>query len=128
MRFTQDSNLHGYTIQAIAEEGITVHTPEEGTKLLTSSFIISAERLITDWSPCRPEELQAEHLAAIIALNPEVVLLGTGQRLSFPPPALLHPLMEAGIGYEVMDSGAASRTYNVLHSEGRRVVAALLLP
>ena len=55
------------------------------------------------------------------------MLLGTGSRLHFPPAAVLMPLIAAQIGYEVMDTGAACRTFNVLAGEGRRVVAALLL-
>lgn len=58
---------------------------------------------------------------------PEIVLLGTGARLRFPPPALLRPLSAAAIGHEVMDTAAACRTYNILMGEGRRVLALLLL-
>ena len=56
-----------------------------------------------------------------------MVLLGTGGRLRFPPSAVLAPLIAAQIGYEVMDTGAACRTFNLLAGEGRRVLAALLL-
>ncbi|MFK7839672.1 MAG: Mth938-like domain-containing protein [Bdellovibrionales bacterium] len=58
--------------------------------------------------------------------NIDVVLLGTGAALTFPDPALKRVLKERGLNVEVMDSGAACRTYNVLMAEGRRVVAALL--
>ena len=128
MRFSQDTSSHGYTIHAVAANGVTVHSPEGGAVILESSFIIGAEKLITDWQPRSIEQLTVGHFAAIIDLNPEVVLLGTGGRLRFPPPALLTPFMEAGIGCEVMDTAAACRTYNVLNGEGRRVVAALLFP
>ena len=40
---------------------------------------------------------------------------------------LLAPLVEAGLGWEVMDTGAACRTYNILMAEERKVAAALLL-
>ena len=69
----------------------------------------------------------AEHLAMILPLQPELVILGSGSRLRFPHPSLLQALMAARIGVETMDTVAACRTYNVLAAEGRRVVAALLV-
>ncbi|MFN7753779.1 MAG: Mth938-like domain-containing protein [Pseudomonadota bacterium] len=87
--------------------------------------------------PTRPPEpmpdlvlagLRAELFDAIARRDevPEIVLLGTGARLRFPPMALLRPLSGAAIGYEVMDTAAACRTYNILMGEGRRVLALLL--
>jgi uncharacterized protein len=63
----------------------------------------------------------------LLPLKPELVVLGTGTRLRHPAPELIRPLIEAGIGLEVMDTAAACRTYLVLSSEGRQVAAALLL-
>ena len=63
----------------------------------------------------------------ILALDPEVVLLGTGQRQIFPGGRLSRRFFSAGIGIEVMDTGAACRTFNVLVAEQRRVVAVLML-
>ena len=91
------------------------------------SLVVSGERLITDWPVASLEGLQADHMAAIVELKPEIVLLGTGARFQFPPPALLAPLYKAGIGVEVMDTPAACRTYNILLGEGRNVVAALIV-
>ena len=82
---------------------------------------------VTAWTTTSFEELQAHHFERLLALRPEVVIFGSGARLRFAPPALLRPLMEQRIGVETMDTGAACRTYNVLASEGRSVVAALLL-
>ena len=67
-----------------------------------------------------------ETLAAIKTHNPEIVLLGTGRRLRFPPAALTRSLAAARVGLEVMDTPAACRTYNILTGERRRVLAALL--
>jgi uncharacterized protein len=36
-------------------------------------------------------------------------------------------LIEANIGYEIMDTAAACRTYNILMAEGRNVAAALII-
>ena len=58
---------------------------------------------------------------------PEVLLIGTGPRQIFLPPAVLRPLLMLGIGVETMTTQAAARTYNILMSEERRVLA-LLLP
>lgn len=71
--------------------------------------------------------LSAASLEAVCALKPALVLIGTGSRQHFPAPAVLRPLIEARIGFEIMDTGSACRTYNLLAGEGRRVAAALLL-
>jgi len=91
------------------------------------SLVVSADRVITEWPADSVEALSADHLAAIVELKPEIVLLGTGATFRFPDPALLAPLYKAGIGVEVMDTPAACRTYNILLGEGRNVVAALIL-
>jgi uncharacterized protein len=93
----------------------------------TTSLVVSAGRIVADWPAPSIADLQADHLAAILELQPEVLLLGTGARFTFPPQALLAPLYRAGIGVEVMDTPAACRTYNILLGEGRNVVAALIL-
>ena len=92
-----------------------------------SSLIVTSDRVVPDWPVASFAALAPDHLAALLDANPEVVLLGTGQRLRFPPAAVLRPLVESGIGYEVMDTGAACRTYGILVAEGRRVVAALIV-
>jgi uncharacterized protein len=72
------------------------------------------------------ESLEIAHFEWLRAQGAEIVLLGTGPRLRFPHPSLTRPLLEAGIGLEVMDTGAACRTYNLLASEGRKVLAVIL--
>jgi uncharacterized protein len=93
----------------------------------SASLVVNGERLVTDWPVTSIEGLGADHMAAIVELEPEIVLLGTGPRLQFPGPALLAPLYKAGIGVEVMDTPAACRTYNILLAEGRNVVAAIIV-
>lgn len=90
------------------------------------NLLLDARQIITGWAPGGFATLAAEDFAAIVALGPEVVLVGTGSRLRFPPVGVLRPLIEARIGYEIMDFAAACRTYNVLVSEGRAVAVALL--
>ncbi len=92
------------------------------------SLILAGEGPVRAWPPASFERLRAEDFALVLELDPELVLIGTGQRQRFPAPALLRPFIERGIGFEVMDTAAACRTYNILMGEDRRVVAALLLP
>jgi uncharacterized protein len=91
-----------------------------------SSLIVLPGSLVRDW-PATFEELSLRHFESIVALAPEIVLLGTGSVLRFPEASLLRPLIAAGIGFEIMDLGAACRTYNILVAEGRKVAAALLM-
>lgn len=97
-----------------------------GPQRLFHSLILLPNRLL-DWPVPTFETLTAEHFDAIAAHRPELVLLGTGARLRFPAPALCAALLGQGIGLEVMDVGAACRTYNFLAGEGRHVAAALIL-
>jgi len=98
-----------------------------GAKRHAASLVVSADRVIEDWPAASVDALAADHLAAIVELGPEIVLLGTGGAFRFPDAALLAPLYKAGIGVEVMDTPAACRTYNILLAEGRNVVAALIV-
>ncbi len=91
------------------------------------SLLVTSDQLITDWPPQSFGELLAQHFEQIRALNPEVVVLGTGACLRFPRTADTRALIQANIGLEVMDTGAACRTYNILMQDGRRVAAALLM-
>jgi uncharacterized protein len=90
------------------------------------TLALTAGRVLPDWGPAQFEQLEQVHFEAIAALSPQVVVLGTGARQRFPDPALYAGLLERGIGIEIMDTGAACRTYNILAGEGRRVVAALI--
>ena len=89
--------------------------------------VILPDRIVPGWAPAGFDALAAEDLAQLVALEPEIVLLGTGDRQHFPHPRLLAPLTERRIGVEVMDTRAACRTFNILVAEGRRVAAALVI-
>jgi uncharacterized protein len=80
------------------------------------------------WEPPGPSSLTFESFAAVLAEQDKIefLLLGTGAAQVFPPPALRHAFDEAGLGLEVMSTGAAARTYNVLLAEKRAVAAALM--
>lgn len=75
-------------------------------------------------------EVTIDSFAALSAEQPrvEILLLGTGSRIQAIPPVLRQGLREAhGVVLDVMDTGAACRTYNVLVAEARPVAAALLV-
>ena len=88
--------------------------------------LVSPEQPVVAWQVGGFDGLRAEDFAAVAALAPEVVLVGTGVRQRFVSPALTAGLTRTGVGVECMSTDAACRTYNILMSEGRRVVAAIL--
>ena len=90
------------------------------------SLIVLPDRIVEDWGASTFDEISPAHMVTLAGLDSEVVLLGTGRLLRFPRPELMRPLVQAGVGVEVMDLQAACRTYNILAAEGRRVAAALL--
>ena len=121
MKFALDQNDSGYSISGYEAGKIRIRG-----KVYDRSLLVMAHHLQTDWPPANAGELTSRHLREIVVLQPAVVILGTGERQVFPDPRIFIPLMDAGIGYEVMDSAAACRTYNVLLSEGREVLGAFL--
>ncbi|HEX7368846.1 MAG TPA: Mth938-like domain-containing protein [Rhodanobacteraceae bacterium] len=93
----------------------------------TSSIILARDKVIEDWPVTDAASMAPEHAEPIIALEPDVVLLGTGARQQFPSQAVLAAFLQRGVGVEVMDNHAAARTWDILASEGRNVVAAFIL-
>lgn len=94
---------------------------------LFRSFILSPQELRQDWPPRDVGELDAGLMQAVLDLSPGLVLLGTGVRQKFPSAEVMAACLTRGIGIEVMDNAAAARTFNVLATEGRKVVAAFLV-
>lgn len=94
---------------------------------IARSFIVAPDTLIEDWPVRDATALTPADLDAILALSPEVVLLGTGTRQVFPPPDAMAACLSRGIGLESMANASAARTYQVLAGEGRRVVAGFIL-
>lgn len=110
-----------YILRGVDAEGVRVNE-----RSLHGSFILTPMELIEDWRPQTVAELLPEDFEPILALNPSLVLLGTGEHQRFPSPAALAACLTRGVGIEVMSSAAAARTFNVLATEGRKVVAAFL--
>ena len=92
-----------------------------------SSLRVSHQSPAAPWTVATFSEITASTILEATKTQPEIVILGTGHRLRFPASGALAPLRDARIGFEVMDTAAACRTYNVLLSEGRQVTALLLI-
>ncbi len=122
MKFELDHGTGRYAIRGYRPGAIVVNA-----ETLTRSFIITADRLVRDWPPQGFEEMTAEHLDQIAMLRPEIAVLGTGKQLRFPSREITAPLARERIGFEIMDTAAACRSFMVLSAEGRRVAAALLM-
>lgn len=136
MKFNLEVSIGNYHILSYRPGQISLILPADADDVktiapdqetLSRSFVISPRELMRNWPPQRFEDLDPSHFAMLAKLQPEFVLFGSGARLRFPPPALTASLLNQGIGVEVMDTGAACRTYNVLIAEGRNVAAALLM-
>jgi uncharacterized protein len=95
---------------------------------LVSSFLLAPDKTIENWPVDNVSQLGADEVDTLLALQPELVILGTGQRQTFPSAAFMAGFLRKAIGIEVMDNAAAARTYNLLAGEGRRVVAGFILP
>jgi uncharacterized protein len=122
MKFSEDKIDQGYYISGYEPGVIHVNGSPK-----TASFIISHEQLIEDWAPAHVDELRSQHLELLLQLQPELVLIGTGEVLRFPSMAHYACLIQHNIGVEIMDSTAACRTYNILLNESRKVVAGIIL-
>ena len=120
-RWEQDQRAEGPVIQGFTSRGFSIDGGIYESLLLTPVRVES-------WTPPPITELTTEHLALLLALEPqpEFLILGTGAVMAFPPRALVRTLEERGIGLEAMDSRAAARTWGMLRGEGRWIAAALM--
>jgi uncharacterized protein len=99
-----------------------------GEEWLYGHLILTADRIISDWVIESPSRIDLASLGPVIALDPEIILLGTGPELVLPDVDLMAQLAAERIGLEIMSTAAACRTFNLLVHESRRVAAALLNP
>ncbi len=120
MKFTLDSRTDINLIRGYGAGEVRI-----GQQVLRVPCIVTAERIIEDWSATGVQALAETDLETIFQLQPEVVLLGTGARQEFPAGAIRQAFAARRVGLEVMDLGAACRTFNILVQEERRVAAAL---
>ena len=121
MQLTAESG-HGNLIRSFVPGELRL-----ADQVVETHVILSADKIIPDWSPAPLAELSIADFEQAMALEPEIILFGTGARQQFPDNALMTAIMRKGFAFEVMGTAAACRTFNVLVSEYREVVAALLI-
>jgi uncharacterized protein len=120
----QPDKSNSLTINAYGPGWIEVN----GQKFMHSLVVSSLQGASPNvWEVSRFEDLTPADFELLAHSGAELVIFGSGQRLRFPQPAWLASLISMGMGLETMDTAAACRTYNILASEGRKVVVALLL-
>ena len=122
MKFSEEQVPGHYVIQSYQQEGVNING-----KLYRDSLVVSQTSLDSQWPVQSIDDLDTEILQQLLSHEPEVILVGTGQRLRFPHPRIYAPVVSQGVGIEFMDSGAVCRTYNILLAEDRRVVAAIII-
>lgn len=110
-------------VRRVGAGTVTIVDREFGTSLL-----LTPEQVVEDWPVTDAAQLSLADVETIAALKPELVLLGTGERQVFPPAEVMAAFLRRGIGIETMTNGSVARTYSLLAAEGRRVVAAFILP
>jgi uncharacterized protein len=109
------------SIQAYQPGQITINERD-----YNQSLILSATEIVTPWPVTNIDELSAEQMQTIVDQKPEVILLGTGEKQQFPDIEIIGYFAQLGLGLEVMNTGAACRTFNILVAEDRQVVAAII--
>ncbi|MDP1707491.1 MAG: MTH938/NDUFAF3 family protein [Gammaproteobacteria bacterium] len=132
MQLSQATGTDRYTIHSYSDGGICIlHSTSTGVsplpETLHQSLVLTPSRLIRNWPPQQFDALATAHFAILDELQPEVLLLGCGPHQRFLPPGLQAHLAQRGIPVELMNTGAACRTYNILASDGRNIAAALLM-
>jgi uncharacterized protein len=122
MKFTLDARSGVNLIRAYSQSELRI-----GARIVVASCIVTADTLITDWPATAPEELGTLELEPLWALQPQIVLLGALPGSRATPSSVRAAFAAQGMALEVMDLGAACRTFNILVQEERRVAAALFL-
>jgi uncharacterized protein len=110
-------------VRSVAPTSITVVD-----RAFTASFLLARDQVVEHWPVTDVKQATVADMQAVLALKPEVFLFGTGDTQSFPPAEVMASFLRQGIGIEAMTNAAAARTYMLLAGEGRRVVAAFVLP
>ena len=122
MHLVQELSEGHHLVRHVGTDGIHV-----GDRVFSQSILLSPDRCIEGFPAHDMAGFDTAAVAAVLALEPALVLIGTGMRQHLAPPAVMGAFLKHGIGVEAMDSAAAARTFNLLAGEGRRVVAAFLL-
>lgn len=122
MQFHTAENNSQYQIRSYQSGEIQINDT-----VYQNNLVVMADRVVTDILPDTFQELDLTSCQALLKLQPDVILLGTGEQQCFLPSKLQRFFMAAKIGVEVMSTSAACRTFQILTSENRKVAAALFL-
>ena len=95
---------------------------------LAGNVIIGTDTIIENWAAASPHRLTIAELEPALALEPTIIVLGTGTERLLPDVELMAAVAARSVGLEIMNTPAACRTFNVLLQEKRRVAAALFNP
>ncbi len=110
------------SIRRVSDDGFVI-----GEDSYSSTVAVTHEQILGEWPAPDIGELTEADFAALFDAGVDVILLGTGTENIFPPRDLVFAMARRGIGFEVMDTAAAARTFNLLAGDGRRVAAVLYL-
>jgi len=122
MSLTQDFSDANYVITRYEPGRVFINHEEYANNL-----IICPSKLISPWEINSINELNETNLAGLFELQPEIVLLGSGEHLIMPEAKIIASFAQHAIGLESMNTHAACRTYSILVAEGRHVAAALFV-
>ena len=122
MELQLENQPSGYRVGSFVDNAVVI-----GEVRHTASLIVTPEQVVPDWPPQHLDQLTVDGLAMILALGPELILVGTGNALRFPNSVILKGVMRARIGIDFLDSRAVCRTFNILAAEGRRVAAGVII-
>ena len=121
MKFTREIPTT-LTIRGVSDQEIRI-----ADDVYRETVALTVDSVITGWPTTAPGDLAESDFAGLLDAEPEIIVLGTGTGSVFPRRELVFAMARRGVGFEVMDTRAAARTFNVLASEGRSVAAVLYL-
>ncbi len=98
-----------------------------GDRTITQDVMITPDHDVLDWDAAEVQQLAESDFSTLLALEPEVILLGTGWQPVAPPRELVFAMARRGVGFETMTTPAACRTFNILVQEERRAALVLFL-
>ncbi len=120
MKFSEEHDDKRFVITGYDHQSIHINN-----KHFNQGFILTLDYFKPDWAPHVYADLEVADLDDIFELKPELILLGTGDKQVFPSKEIYLTLIHSNIGFEVMNTRAACRTFNILTADNRNVAAAL---
>ena len=123
MKLSEDYTYGSNVIRSYTRDSIEINDQS-----YPSSLVVGNTHLMENWDVTHVDHISDQHWLQLISLEPEIIIIGTGDEIIFPHPSSYVECIKKGIGVEFMDSGAACRTYNILLSEDRSVIAGIIMP